>query len=128
MITNKTRKTILHRKFKICDNPASKSLGLMFRTKRYIQENALIFTSKKPHFQGFHMFFVFYPIDMIFLDGDKKVVDMKKKFMPFTIYNSKADAQYVIEADCGTIDASRTETGDMISWENSDDKNDFGKN
>ena len=43
------------------------------------------------------MFFVFFPIDVLFLDKNKMIVETKKDFKPFTFYKSKEKAQYVVE-------------------------------
>jgi len=42
------------------------------------------------------MVFVFFPLLAVFLDGEKKVVDIKR-LNPFTFYTSKKMAKYVIE-------------------------------
>ena len=44
-----------------------------------------------------HNFFVFYPIDVLILDENKKVVEIKENFKPFTFWNSKNKGKYLIE-------------------------------
>ena len=44
-----------------------------------------------------HMFFVFFPIDVLFLDKDKKIIEIKRNFKPFSFYKSKEKAMYVVE-------------------------------
>ena len=61
------------------------------------------------------MFFVFFPIDVLFLDEDKKVVEIKKKFEPFTLYNPKNKAKYVIELPQGAVKNTNTKIGDKVS-------------
>ena len=39
------------------------------------------------------MFFVFFPIDVLFLDKNKKVVELKENFKPFSIYFPKNKAK-----------------------------------
>ncbi|MBI5397918.1 DUF192 domain-containing protein [Candidatus Woesearchaeota archaeon] len=116
MIINTTRKITLCKRFRTCSGILSKSLGLMFTTPAHIQKHALVFVSKKPHIQGFHMFFVFYPIDIIFLDSTRRVVDIKENFRPFHLYNSRYLSQYVIELPSGTIARTNTRHGDSIKW------------
>jgi len=60
------------------------------------------------------MLFVFYPIDVLFLDKNKIVVEIKENFMPFAFYTPKNKAQYVTELPKGTIKKSKTEIGDKI--------------
>ena len=62
------------------------------------------------------MLFVFYPIDVIFLDGKKKVVDLKENFRPWTFYKSKRPAKYVIECPKGTIKKTRTKIKDWLNF------------
>ena len=44
-----------------------------------------------------HMLFVFFPIDVLFLDKNRKIIEIKKNFKPFTFYKSKNKANYVVE-------------------------------
>lgn len=77
---------------RFCLRLISKSRGLMFSRPKNI---ALEF--KKPKRIGLHTFFVFYPIDVLFLDETKRVVEIKKDFRPFRFYSSIAKAKYAIE-------------------------------
>ena len=79
-------------KFKICRSSWEKARGLMFYKKRN-----LIFIFDKVERISLHMWFVFFPIDVLFLDSDKKIVEIKKDFKPFTFYRSKTPAKYVVE-------------------------------
>ena len=44
-----------------------------------------------------HMLFVFFPIDVLILNRHKEIVEIKRKFKPFSFWNSKEKAKYVIE-------------------------------
>ena len=44
-----------------------------------------------------HNFFVFYPIDVLILNENKKVIEIKNNFRPFTFWNSKNKGKYLIE-------------------------------
>lgn len=76
----------------ICKSWFSKIRGLMFSRKRNL---VLVFDKEKRI--GLHMFFVFYPIDVYFLDSGKRVVEIKRNFRPFSFYISKNKAKYAIE-------------------------------
>lgn len=112
-VKNATKNAILEVDFKLCEDLRSKSVGLMFSKKRKI---ALIFKFKKEKIIALHMLFVFYPIDAVFLDKGKRVVDMKKNFRPFAFYKSKKKAMYCIELPQGSIIKANTEIGDKIRW------------
>jgi len=110
MIKNLTRKTILAQEYKICRSIFSKTLGLMFSTK----PKTLVFVFKKEKINPLHMLFVFYPIDVLFLDKNKKVAEIKNNFKPFTFYTPKKKSKYIIELPKDSIKNSKTEIGDKI--------------
>ena len=113
MIKNITKKRIIANKAKICDDSFSKVIGLMFSKK---QNKALIFKFSKKMEISLHMIFVFYPIDVLFLNENKIVVDVKENFKSFTFYKSKKKATYAIELPEGTIRRTKTEIGDKIEF------------
>ena len=63
------------------------------------------------------MLMVFYPIDVLFLDKDRKVVELKENFRPFAFYTPKNNAQYIIELPKNTVKKSKTKLGDKISFD-----------
>jgi len=110
MIRNQTKKFVIMKKAKICRSILSKALGFMFRLKK--PDYALAFIFNREVKAELHMFFVFFPIDVLFLDKNKKVVDIKKNFKPFSYYAPKAKAMYVIEMPAGA--AGKTRIRDRI--------------
>jgi uncharacterized protein len=64
---------------------------------------------------GIHMFFMRIPLDVLFLDSDKKVVDAVY-LKPWQIYNPIKPARYVIELEKGKIASSHTEMGDELDF------------
>ncbi len=77
---------------KRCETLPNQMQGLMFSKKR-----TLLFVFKKPRRISLHNFFVFFPINLIFLDDEKRVIEIRKNFLPFTLYASKVWASYLIE-------------------------------
>jgi len=92
MITNKTSYKLISEKERLCDDALSQSWGLMFRRK---QNLIMIFPKEK--IASLHMFFVFYPIDVLIVDGKLKIIEIKKKFKPFTLWKSQEKGKYIIE-------------------------------
>ncbi|MDD5254260.1 MAG: DUF192 domain-containing protein [Candidatus Nanoarchaeia archaeon] len=81
---------------KILINPISKFLGFRFRKKSNL---ILLFDLKKETKIGavVDTLFVFYPIRVIWLDKNKKII--KTKIMkPFTFVIPKSKARYIIES------------------------------
>jgi len=110
-IKNITKKTLLAKNAIICRNIFSKSLGLMFSKPKSL---ILIFREEK--IIPLHMFFVFNPIDVLFLNKNKIVVEIKEDFKPFKFYTPKNNAKYVIELPENTIKRSKTKVGDKIDF------------
>lgn len=93
----------------ICENEWSKARGLMFSKKKN-----LLFFFDKPQRVTFHNFFVFFPIDLIFLDEEMRVVEIKEDFKPFRIYKPKNKAKYVLEL----CDKHRVKKGEKVYIKN----------
>lgn len=112
MIKNKTKKTLICTKTKILTSILEKATGLMFHKK--IIDIGYVFVFNRPMRIDLHMFFVFFPIDLLFLDKDKKVIEIKEGFKPFTLYYSKKKAYYVVELPNGKVKESKTNIMDKI--------------
>ena len=112
MLINRDKKSAIAKDAVLCLGLFSKIKGLMFTRK----PKSLIFDFCSEKRIGLHMWFVFYPIDVLFLDKNGKVVELKTGFMPFSAYTSKKKARYAIELPEGSIRKSRTAIGDRIGW------------
>lgn len=116
MITNISTKKIIIEKHKVADTILSRAFGLMFSKKSNFNYG-LVFDLKRESVFGasLHMFFVFYPINVVFLDKDKKIVDIKENFKPFSLYSTKKQCRYLIELPI-TIDKSYYSINDRVTW------------
>ena len=112
-ILNKTKNKLLAKEYRFCSSEFSKLKGLMF-TKKFPQ--ALIFDMKKEQLINVHMFFVFYPIDVLWLDKNKKIIYLKKSFKPFRFSILNKPAQYIIELKNKTIEKTNTKIGDIVNF------------
>ena len=74
--------------------PAQAARGLMFTRPR---DRALVFTFSAPAKVALHMWFVFYRIDVLYLDGAGRVLEIIRDFKPFSYYRPKSAASYVVE-------------------------------
>ena len=70
----------------------SQMRGLMFRGRKNL---VMIFPTERKI--SLHMFFVFYPIDVLVVDENKRIVEIKRNFKPFTVWNSYEKGKYVVE-------------------------------
>ncbi|MEN4019042.1 MAG: DUF192 domain-containing protein [Methanobacterium sp.] len=99
----------------VADTFFSRLRGVMFKSKL---ERGLILklpNTRSRRGSAIHMFFVRFPLDVIFADSDKRVVDTVT-IDPWKTYTPKKSAMYIIEMEKGTIQASETEIGDKVDF------------
>jgi uncharacterized protein len=110
MIRNATRKFTIMKRQKSAGSLLSQGIGLMFHRK---PDYGLVFILGAEKRISLTNVFVFFPIDILFLDKEKRVVEIKKGFRPFTLnYTPKARFAYIIELPCGVL--KKTAVGDRI--------------
>ena len=110
MISNLTRNTIIASNIKIAQSPEQRMKGLLGASD-FPKGNGLVIT----HCQSIHMFFMKFPIDVIFCDRQNKVVGLCADIKPFCLSPIFFKASYAIELPAGTINASKTQTGDLLT-------------
>jgi len=64
------------------------------------------------------MWFVFYPIDVLWLDEEMHVVQMVENLRPFMLVFSLKRSICVVELPNGVIKSSKTAVGDRIEIAN----------
>jgi uncharacterized membrane protein (UPF0127 family) len=77
---------------KVCISMLSQAQGLMFSRRKN-----LLFIFSKEKYILLHNWFVFFPINLIFLDSKNKVIEIKRNFKPFSFYRSKIKVSKLIE-------------------------------
>ena len=92
-LLNKERLPLsMARTTRYCNSMISQARGLMFRRK----QNCVMEFSKEKKI-SLHMFFVFYPIDVLVLNENKKVVEIEKGLKPWTLWKSTEKGKYILE-------------------------------
>jgi len=71
----------------------------------------LVFVFPDERIVSLHMFFVFFPINVLYLDSGRRVVE-KARLKPFGWYKPKRKAKFVLELAAGDADV-----GDEIEFE-----------
>lgn len=99
---------------------AKQALGLMLR-KSIPPDYSMIFILKKPSRVNVHMLFVFFPIDVIFLNSEKKVMGFSG-LKPWVGYKAMKDIRYVLEMKAGTIEKSSMSIGGQMEFDENWDK------
>lgn len=112
-VKNVTRNTIIASRSKIADSALGRAVGLMFSKPTH---SATILKFVKETAVNLHTFFVFFPIDVILVDGAMRIVEVVEKLPPFTAYAAKRKARFVVEVPAGTIRKSRTKVGDRVAF------------
>lgn len=108
-----TGKTLIQ-KTKKANTSWTRFKGLMFENEKNF-DYALIFNlgSETKLGASIHMMFVFFPIDIVYLDSQKKVVD-KAIVKPWSLnYTPKQASKYFIELPVGKVNVK---IGDKIDW------------
>ena len=104
----KINKGVFH--VSICDNLFSRLRGLMFS---FPKNDGLLFIFNKEVFVSLHMFFVFFPIDIVYINKNKIVIKIRKKVFPFTPFISPVKCKYILELkNCKNI-----KIGDKVSFQ-----------
>ncbi len=114
MILNLTKNCQIASQSKTYKTVLSLARGLMFR-KPLQDSEALILDMGGETSGSIHTFFVFFPIDVIWINRNLEVVDLQENVKPFVpwLYPKKR-SRYVIELPKGAIKISGTEVGDKI--------------
>jgi len=109
MIRNLTRNSVVASSVEIAQTSSARMKGLLGRNE-FPKGSALIIT----RCQSIHMFFMKFPIDVIFCDRQNRVVGLCANIKPFRLSPVFFKASYAIELPPGAIASSKTQLGDMI--------------
>ena len=102
----------------IADDNEERVQGLMFIEK--LDENeGMLFIFEKEDYQAFWMKNTLIPLDIIFINDELQIVDIKNavpcKQDPCDIYTSKQPAKYVLELNKGFAMKNSINEGDKIT-------------
>ena len=77
-------------------------------------KKGFIFVNNPPKKDIIHMFFLFQKLDMIFLDTSKRVINIRRNVLPFTLVFPKKKFKYLIELPKGK--SKKTQLNDHIDF------------
>jgi hypothetical protein len=109
-ILNTTKNTIIASQGWIARGTLERMTGLLGRSS-FGEEEALVLTACR----SIHMFFMKFPIDVIFADKNDIVVGCVERIKPFCLSPYFFRASYAVELSAGIIARSQTRAGDKIS-------------
>jgi uncharacterized membrane protein (UPF0127 family) len=87
-------------------------VGLLGTTSLEPESGLLIFPT-----QAVHTFGMKYPIDILFLDRNKKVVGLRPEVPPYRLTPIFWRAECVLELPPGTAKRTNTVVGDVLNWD-----------
>ncbi len=92
-------------------------MGLMYR-KSLPDHGGMLFVMEKNEIQSFWMKNTYVPLDIIYVDLDKKIVSIAKNTVPLneTSLPSEGIAKYVLEVNAGFSDAYNLQKGDQLNF------------
>ena len=102
----------------IISNRVSKrgARGLMFSKQLQEHESVIIDVKKESRLgASVHMFFVFFPIDVVWLNNEMKVVDIAHRLLPFTPFRMpKRPARFILELPSKSAQEKNIKIGDLL--------------
>ncbi|HEY3274684.1 MAG TPA: DUF192 domain-containing protein [Methanocella sp.] len=108
--------TVVATDVELADSFLKMTLGLMFR-KSIAPGYALVFDMHREQYIGIHMVFVPFSIDLVYLDREKRIVDIKHRLRAWIgLAYPKKRARYAIEMPAGTAAAHGLKEGDVLEW------------
>ena len=103
----------------VANDPKEQSKGLMFR-KSMEWNTGMLFVNDDVKYLAFWMKNTYIPLDMIFVDKDLRIVDIKEDVQPCLqedicpSYPSKQPAKYVLEVNAGFVQQNGIRVGDIL--------------
>jgi len=105
----------------IADEPHERNQGLMFRDSLKL-DRGMLFVFDDERMLSFWMKNTLIPLDMLFVDADFRIVDIKEnvppcKEDPCPNYPSKKPAKYVLEVNAGFVMKNDIKIDDTVSFQ-----------
>jgi len=108
-VYNETRQSFLSMGVKLADTHLASLKGLLGKRKLKNDEGIWVVPC-----QGIHTIGVLFPIDVIYLDSNRKVIHVVEHLRPFRLAPIKVGCESVLELPVRTIYASHTQVGDSL--------------
>ena len=105
-------------KVEIADTMEKQVRGLMFR-ENLGENEGMLFVFGREDFQGIWMMNMSFPIDIIWIDSNNKIVDIAKEAQPCRLncptYIPKERAKYVLEVNSEFAEKHTIKIGDKVN-------------
>lgn len=108
---NVTRQTFLATELRVADSHRQRLVGLMGTSKRAFQGGAGLWINPC---HGVHTMFMRYPIDVVYLDGEHRVIRIEYAVRPWRMTPVIVESATVIELPAHTAWETGTLVGDQL--------------
>jgi uncharacterized membrane protein (UPF0127 family) len=109
-VVNRTRQTVLGVSIEVADHGATRRKGLLGRSRLASGEGIWIVPC-----ESVHTFWMKFPIDLVYLDRNKKVKKVRSGVSPWRL-SACLSAHSVLEFATGTIHSTQTRPGDWLEF------------
>lgn len=115
--TNRTRGTILCERLETATTLGEQTRGLLGRDGLEADSGMLFEAGAFPPFMWMHMFFMRFPIDIVFLSRHNRVLRINHSLKPWRVSSLVFGARKALEIQPGATARSGTMVGDEIALE-----------
>lgn len=112
-LTDQDKGKIIAKDLEKADSFWTRFRGLMFR-RNFSEDKALLFTFPEERSFQIHTFFVFFSIDLVYLDENFEVIEIEKDVSPFRGYTPEKKANNLVEFRSGKVEEENIELGDKL--------------
>ena len=109
IITNSERGTVIGEAIQVAMTAVQRVKGLLGRDC-LADGQGLLFKGSA----SLHTFFMQFPIDVVFMDRQGKVLKVARGVRPFKVVMAPFRSYYALELPVGAVDASSTRVGDRV--------------
>jgi uncharacterized membrane protein (UPF0127 family) len=108
---NRTRGTVVGESIRVADSPLTGIVGLLGERDLSPGDGLLIVPC-----QGVHTLGMLFSIDIVVLDGDWNVMEVRRDLRPYRLTRMFWKAAAVLELRSGAVEASWTRAGDAFEF------------
>jgi uncharacterized membrane protein (UPF0127 family) len=108
-VRNATRDTVIADRARVASSLGDRMVGLLATAEVLPGEGLLIERTS-----SIHMFFMRYPIDVVFFDKNGRVTKLVHRLKPWRIVPWAPGARDCLELRAGALDGTETQVGDQL--------------
>jgi hypothetical protein len=116
MVALKKSKHIIAKEIVNFKSGFAQGMGLRFKKKNQCIDKAFVFQLHKKSKPAIDMLFVSFALDLIFLDENKRIIELKENLKPFQTYKPSKNSMYFIELLSGEIKKNNIKLNDVLEF------------